>query len=77
MYSIRRITQNTPKTHVFYKTDRQEIAQDSPGEPREPREPRGAQESPGSPKLYGFPHVAGITVNSDVFEERLKPRKNT
>ena len=52
------------KTHVFYKTDHQEIAQDSPGEPREP-------------KLYGFPQVLGITVNNDVFEERIKQRKNT
>ena len=67
------------KTHVFYKTDRQEIAQDSPGEPREPRQPRepSSAQKPRKPKLHGFLQVLGITVNNDVFEERIKQRKNT
>ena len=45
-------------------------AQGAQGAQQRPEEPR-------KPKLYGFPQVLGITVNNDVFEERIKQRKNT
>ena len=40
---------------------------------------QGAQQHPEEPrkrKLYGFLQELGITVNNDVFEERIKQRKN-
>ena len=89
-YSIRRIAQNTEKQvysmrRTAHNTEKhmysiRRIAQSS--NPANPTHPHGTQPAShpnmtNCDKLYGFPQGLGVTINSTVFEERTKQRKNT